>query len=218
MIPVFAIGRAQNILMTLKDGYEKGVLNAPIYMDGMLQKINEIYDDYPEWMNNDMYAMFRESNPFDCPLFINVHNRNKILKKDTPMIIVTTAGMMSGGPVLSYFKEWAGDSKNAFLLVGYQVEGTMGRKLLEGERKFLVDDKKVFVNASIHSVNFSAHADHDGLLNYVSRLKKRPKNIFLNHGDPEKMNSLAMELGGNTVVAEPLTTYTLEAAGRVLNP
>jgi hypothetical protein len=218
IIPVFAIGRAQNILMTLKRAFEEGKLNAPVYLDGMLQRINQIYDDYPEWMNNEMYAMFRDSNPFDCPMFINVHDRKKILSFEEPIIVVTTAGMMSGGPVLSYFKEWGNDPRNALLLVGYQVEGTLGRSLIEGEREIKIDEKRLYVNAQIHSINFSAHADHKGLLEYVSSLRKRPKNIFLNHGDPAKLTELADGLGEGAVVAEQMTTYTLEAARTGFEP
>jgi len=218
IIPVFAIGRAQNILMTLKRAIEDGKINVPVYLDGMLQRINEIYDDYPEWMNNEMYSMFKESNPFDFHMFINVHDRKKILKMETPMIVVTTAGMMSGGPVISYFKEWANDPTNVLLLVGYQVEGTLGRKLLDGEKEVTLDEKKVYVNAKVQSINFSAHADHDGLLDFVSNLKKRPTNIFLNHGDPDKLRELADDLGNSATVAEPLTTYTLEAARTGFEP
>ncbi|HOP08826.1 MAG TPA: phospholipase D-like domain-containing protein [Candidatus Methanofastidiosa archaeon] len=218
IIPVFAIGRAQNILVTLKRAFEDGKLNVPIYLDGMLQKINEIYDDYPEWMNSEMYSMFKDSNPFDCPMFINVHDRGNVIASKDPVVVVTTAGMMSGGPVISYFKAWGNDPRNALILVGYQVEGTLRRSLLDGEREITLDGKKLFVNAQVHSTSFSAHADHDGLLEYVSSLKKRPKNIFLNHGDPAKLKELAEDLGENAIIAEQMVTYTLEAARTGFEP
>jgi len=212
VIPVFAIGRAQNILMSLKYMCEDGRIDVPIYLDGMLQRINEVYDDFPEWMNEDMYKEFKRGNPFESPYFTSVQKRSKVLKLKDPAVVVTTAGMMSGGPVLSYFNHWASDPTTTFALVGYQVEGTLGRMLVDGQRKFVIDDKQIHVNANIQPICFSAHADQKGLVEYVNTLQKRPDNIFLNHGDGDKIYQLARALGESAVVATPLTTYTIKEA------
>ncbi len=218
VIPVFAIGRAQNILMSLKRACEAGDLHCPIFLDGMLTQINQIYDDYPEWMNDEMYDLFKKGNPFESPFFTNVHQRKKVLNLTEPAVIVTTAGMMSGGPVLSYFKKWAAESSNTFALVGYQVEGTLGRMLVDGQRRVVVDDKEVDVNAKIASINFSAHADSNGLVSHAKNLKKMPKNIFLNHGEPESVRELAEALGESAVVAKLNTTYTIKEARTGFEP
>jgi len=210
VIPVFAIGRAQNILMTLKDACERGKIQCPIYMDGMLKRINDIYDDYPEWMNESMYALFKEGNPFESPFFSSVDNRKRILNQSEPSVVVTTAGMMSGGPVLSYLNHWAKDPKTTFALVGYQVEGTLGRMLIDGQRHVTVDDKPLDVSARIEHITFSAHADHDGLLTYVDSLPKPPENVFLNHGEGESLESMTRALGDKATIAEPLKVYTLK--------
>lgn len=212
VIPVFAIGRAQNIMMALKSAYEAGLLHTHIYLDGMLQKINQIYDDFPEWMNDDMYALFKKGNPFEAPFMTGVSDRRRMLRLTEPAIIVTTAGMMSGGPVLAYFKEWAGDPKTTFALVGYQVEGTLGRKLQEGERTFRLNGDTITVKAEIASISFSAHADQHGLISHIRSLKKQPESIFLCHGDPDKLPQLAKAIGAPATIAEPLTVYTLKEA------
>ncbi|MHC1605203.1 MAG: MBL fold metallo-hydrolase RNA specificity domain-containing protein [Candidatus Methanofastidiosia archaeon] len=210
VIPVFAIGRAQNILVTLKKAMENGDINCPIYLDGMLQKINDIYDDFPEWMNKKMYEEFKKGSPLDSPYFTTVRNRKSVLELSKPAVIVTTAGMMSGGPVLSYFEKWAEGKLNTFALVGYQVEGTLGRMLVDGQKKFLLNNKKINVKTQIESLDFSAHADHKGLVNYVKNLKKKPTNIFLNHGDPDNLKEFAESLGEGVVVAQPLNVYTIK--------
>jgi predicted metal-dependent RNase len=210
VIPVFAIGRAQNILMTLKEACEQGRIQCPIFMDGMLQRINDIYDDYPEWMNNQMYQLFKEGNPFESPFFSSVDNRKRILRLSEPAVVVTTAGMMSGGPVLSYLHHWAGDPTTTFALVGYQVEGTLGRMLIDGQRHVTVDDKPLDVSARIEHIIFSAHADHNGLLSYVDSLPKKPEGIFLNHGEGESIEDIAGALGPTAAIADPLKVYTLK--------
>ncbi len=212
VIPVFAIGRAQNIIMTLKAAYDDGLLNTPVYLDGMLQRMNQIYDDFPTWMNDDMYSEFQKGNPFEAEFLTGVQDRRRILRLKGPAVVVTTAGMMSGGPVLSYFKEWADDKRNTFALVGYQVEGTLGRQLMEGERTFMVDKKKVHVKADIQSISFSAHADQHGIVKHIMSLKKKPEAVFLNHGDPEKISQLSKALPIPSTVAELKVTYTLKEA------
>jgi predicted metal-dependent RNase len=212
VIPVFAIGRAQNIIMTLKAAYDTGMLSAPVYLDGMLQRMNQIYDDFPAWMNDDMYQEFQKGNPFEAGFLAGVQDRRRILRLAGPAVVVTTAGMMSGGPVLSYFKEWASDERNTFALVGYQVEGTLGRQLMEGERTFLVDGTKVIVKADIRAISFSAHADQQGLIGHIQSLKRRPDAVFLCHGDPDKVSQLAQALTIPSTVAEPKVTYTLKEA------
>lgn len=213
LIPVFALGRGQDIMMILKEAKEKGLLPQPIYVEGMLLKANDIYDNYPDWMNKKMFNLFKKESPFNSNMFREVWNRKKIIQSKEPIIVVTTAGMMSGGPVIDYFKSWAPDEKNSLILVGYQVEETFGRQILDGLREFKDEDgdmKKI--NCRVDWIEFSAHADHPALVDYVSSFDEPPKKVFLNHGDPKKLEELWEEIDKITecIVADPKVYYTLD--------
>ncbi|MEN6378068.1 MAG: phospholipase D-like domain-containing protein [Methanofastidiosum sp.] len=218
LIPVFAIDRAQNIMMILKEAKERGEISQPIYLEGMLIKANDIYDNYPNWMNQKMINLFKKENPFNSKIFREVWNRKKIIQSPEPVIVVTTAGMMSGGPVIDYFKSWAPDEKNSLILVGYQVEETFGRQILDGLREFKDEDGKLRkIKSRVEWIEFSAHASHPDLIDYVSSFKDPPKKVFLNHGDPKKLIELWEEIDKITecVVADPGVYYTLGQAAEV---
>jgi len=213
LIPVFAIDRAQNIMMILKEAKERGQVSQPIYIEGMLVRANDVYDNYPEWMNQRMFNIFKKESPFNSTMFREVWNRKKIIQSNEPIIVVTTSGMMSGGPVVDYFKSWAPDEKNTLVLVGYQVEETFGRQIVEGLKEFKDEDGKVRrINSRVEWIEFSAHADHPALVDYVSSFEEPPKKVFLNHGDPQKLEELWEEIDKITecIVADPLVYYTLD--------
>ena len=213
LIPVFAIDRAQNIMMILKEAKERGQVSQPIYIEGMLVRANDVYDNYPEWMNQRMFNIFKKESPFNSTMFREVWNRKKIIQSNEPIIVVTTSGMMSGGPVVDYFKSWAPDEKNTLVLVGYQVEETFGRQIVEGLKEFKDEDGKVRrINSRVEWIEFSAHADHPALVDYVSSFEEPPKKVFLNHGDPKKLEELWEEIDKITecVVADPRVYYTLD--------
>ena len=212
LIPVFAIDRAQNIMILLKEARERGDISQPIFIEGMLVKANDIYDNYPDWMNKKMFNMFKKGTPFNSPLFREVWNRKKIIHMNEPIIVVTTSGMMSGGPVMDYFQSWASDPRNSLVLVGYQVEDTFGRQILDGLREFKDEEgtlKKI--NARVEWIEFSAHADHPAIIDYVSAFRVPPKKVFLDHGEGEKLTELCTEISKITecVIAEPKISYPL---------
>ncbi len=212
LIPVFALGRGQDILMVLKEAKERGLISQPIYAEGMLLKANDIYDNYPDWMNKKMFNLFKKENPFNSTMFREVWNRKKIINSNEPIIVVTTAGMMSGGPVIDYFNSWAPDQKNTLILVGYQVEDTFGRQVLDGLKEFKDEDGNMKrINSRVEWIEFSAHVDHPTLVDYVSSFAEPPKKVFLNHGDPKKLEELWEEMDKITecVVADPLVYYQL---------
>lgn len=218
LIPVFAIDRAQNIMMILKEAKEKGLISQSIYIEGLLVRANDVYDNYPEWMNQKMFNLFKKEDPFNSAMFREVWNRKKIIQTNEPIIVVTTSGMMSGGPVIDYFNSWAPDPKNTLVLVGYQVEETFGRQILEGLREFKDKDEKLRkINLRIEWIEFSAHADHPALIDYVSSFKEPPKKVFLNHGDTEKLKELWEEISKITecVVPELNVYYNLGQAAEM---
>lgn len=212
LIPVFAIDRAQNIMILLKEARERGEISQPIFIEGMLVKANDIYSNYPDWMNKKMFDMFKKEDPFNNPMFREVWNRKKIIQMSEPIIVVTTSGMMSGGPVIDYFNSWASDERNTLVLVGYQVEDTFGRQILEGLREFKDEDGKMKkIKARVESIEFSAHADHPSIVEYVNAFRVAPKKVFLDHGEGEKLTELCTEISKITecVIAEPKISYQL---------
>ncbi|MEM5879953.1 MAG: MBL fold metallo-hydrolase RNA specificity domain-containing protein, partial [Candidatus Aenigmatarchaeota archaeon] len=114
--------------------------------------------------------------------------------------VVATSGMMQGGPIIEYFKRLASDEKNLLAFVSYQAEGTLGRRILNGEKSFIIDNEKVDVKLRyIKFDGFSGHADRRESLNFIRRLKPKPKQIFVVHGEYPKyfelVNSIRNKFG-----------------------
>jgi len=129
--------------------------------------------------------------------------------------VLATSGMMSGGPVMEYFRAWAPDDKNGLLFVGYQAEGTFGRRLQRGlpEANFLDGPRQgsVPVKLEIATIEgFSGHSDRTQLMNFVASLDPRPQRVLLNHGEESKSVDLCTSLHKRFGV-ESRVPYNLEA-------
>ena len=138
-----------------------------------------------------------------------------ILDGKEPCIILATSGMMSGGPVMEYFRAWAPEEKSGLLFVGYQAEGTFGRRLQRGlsEASFMDGGRQVTVPVKIEIATiegFSGHSDRMQLMNFVASLDPRPQRILLNHGEESKSLDLATGLHKRFGI-ETRTPYNLEA-------
>ncbi len=179
IIPAFAVGRAQEILLILSELKTR----VPIYLDGMAKKV------YSKLLREGRFAQnIGKLKGFDKKItFIKGFNRRKDAIKSQG-IFVTTSGMVSGGPVIEYLKYLWHDPMNAILLTGYQAEGTGGRSLLENGTMFL-DGNKIHVKCLIKQFDFSAHAGLMGLKKNIKRVK--PEILILNHGDPWAEDNLA---------------------------
>ncbi|MDD5162934.1 MAG: MBL fold metallo-hydrolase [Candidatus ainarchaeum sp.] len=192
LVPAFAIGRSQEIIDILHE-YKIG---APVFFDGMGQKAAKIMLDHPDLLKDARFLRKALSNAIWVR---NPSFRKKALKE--PSVIVTTAGMLSGGPVGYYLKEIYKNSDSAVLLTGYQVEGTPGRQLLE-TGKIEVDGSLLDVAAHVEKFDFSAHADQAESIQAIRKLS--PKKIVLVHGDAEVMpvfkKKILEETGIETVV------------------
>mmetsp|Transcript_36615 Transcript_36615/g.35408 ORF Transcript_36615/g.35408 Transcript_36615/m.35408 type:complete len:106 (-) Transcript_36615:428-745(-) len=105
------------------------------------------------------------------------------------MVFFATPGMLHGGFSLQTFKEWAWNEKNALIIPGYQMPGTVGHKIQSGEKKINIDGKDVSVKIRVFSMSFSAHADAKGILELLNHLE--PRNVVLVHGEKEKMRILS---------------------------
>lgn len=182
LLPVFSVGRSQEILMVLKE------LSIPIYLDGLARLASKVILSNGEYVQ-DLRELQRAVNH---SIWVeHDHQRKEICSE--PCVILTTAGMLNGGPVIQYLRLLAGDSKNSVLLTGYQVEGTNGRMLLE--KGYILDPdtkKKLMLEAQVKQFDFSAHSDQNGLLEIVK--KASPEEIILVHGSPQSTKTMKEKL------------------------
>jgi len=202
IIPVFGIGRAQELMLVLEEGYNQNIFNAPVYLDGMIWEATAIHTAYPEYLSKNIRnRIFHEGdNPFLSEVFKkvkNANNRQKIIDSDEPCVILTTSGMLSGGPSVEYFKALAEDEKNSIIFVGYQAEGTLGRKIQKGWKEIPISNgngrsKAIKVNLQVHTLEgFSGHSDRKQLIRYLRKLKPMPEKILTVHGESSKCVDLA---------------------------
>jgi predicted metal-dependent RNase len=185
LIPSFAVGRAQEVLLALDDYMRSGIIiQAKIYVDGMIGKAMKIYRHNAYYANDDIKKriLMSEDDPFHSPNFHTPKSKTKEDVLSEPSIIVTTSGMLSGGPVLSYLPKLANNPKNTIIFVGYQAEGTNGEKILSGAKTISIDGQEIELNMRIERVRLSGHADFNELLQFIKGIKGL-KKIFLMHGE-----------------------------------
>ncbi len=197
LIPVFAVGRAQEVMITIDDYMRSGELApAPVFIDGLIIRINELYKLFWEWLKPEIQKRIRytRQSPLDSDMFYLVKDRDSVCDMPEPNIIITTSGMLEGGPSIYYLKRLAESENNMIYLTGYQVEGTRGRMLLEGARQIkLPQDEFVDVKAQVCFADFSAHADQPGLINFITQLTNK-NTILCVHGEEAKTIKLAERL------------------------
>jgi KH/beta-lactamase-domain protein len=201
IIPAFAVGRSQEVMLALEEGMRlKKIPEVKIYLDGMIREATAIHTTYPEYLNNDLRTLiFREGmNPFLSECFVQVDSprlREKVIDGE-PCVIITTSGMLNGGPVMEYLRTLAPDERNSLVFVGYQADGTMGRRIQKGWREIPIGRREtIVINLDIVTVDgFSGHSDRRQLMNYVTHLHPRPEKIFTIHGDENKTLDLASSI------------------------
>jgi KH/beta-lactamase-domain protein len=202
LIPVPAVGRAQEILMVINQYMNQGdLLEVPVYIEGMISEATGIHTAYPDYLGHDIKDQILKQgiNPFESDYFtvVKQHDSRDEIAEGGPCIIMATAGMMEGGPVLEYFKRLAPDDNNGIIFVSYQVAGTMGQRVQSGlssAQLYNQEGKIEVINIalSIHTISgFSGHSDRRQLINYVRRLRPQPRKVFVVHGEESKCENLA---------------------------
>ncbi len=197
LIPVFGVGRAQELMLVLEEGYNQGIFNAPVYLDGMIWEATAIHTAYPEYLSKEMrQKIFHEGdNPFLSEVFKRVgstNERRNIIDSSEPCIILATSGMLTGGPSVEYFKHLAPDEKNAIIFVGYQAEGTLGRMIQRGKKEIPIiskngKTKSIPVNLGVYTIEgFSGHSDRRQLMKYIRKVKPSPERVIMVHGEESK--------------------------------
>ena len=192
LIPSFAIERTQEILCLLKQMYDdKELPTCRIFLDSpMAIRATHLYDTYHEELSktcNDYLK--RDGTIFEFPYVeytLKPEDSRRINDIESGCIIIAGSGMCTGGRILHHFKHRLWNEKNALLFVGYQAEGTLGRRIIGGERHLHIYHEEVVARASVHTINgFSAHADQNDLIEWMERFDELGK-IFLIHGEYDK--------------------------------
>ena len=201
LIPVPAVGRAQEIMLVLdKEMREGRLMECPIYIEGMISEASAVHMSYAHYLGYDVRKSVSQGiNPFQSEYFTVVNgpaNRADVLSEEAPSIIMATSGMLEGGPSVEYFKEIAPSDKNRIIFVSYQINGTLGRRVLDGTMNevSMLDKngklKVIPVRCETKRIDgFSGHSDFNQIMNFVSRVK--PKRVLVNHGERSKSESIA---------------------------
>ncbi len=208
LIPAFSLERTQIMLMKLKKLLEdKKIPPVPVYLDSPLAiRITEIYE------------RIKEGNDFN---FKELHETAKVADSHEiagvpgPKIIIAGSGMSTAGRILSHEEIYLPDPNSTILLAGYQAQGTPGRLIEEGVKKIIINERQVTIKARVEKISgFSAHADSDALVDFVSESKDTLKKVFVAMGEPKSAIFLSQrlreELNVDTVVAEKGKTYELD--------
>ena len=225
LIPVFAVGRSQEVMLVIEELMRaKKIPQCPVYLDGMIWEATAIHTAYPEYLNSQLRTQIfqQNENPFLSPIFKRVETaamREEICHSPDPCIVLATSGMMSGGPVMEYFREWADDENNWLLFVGYQSEGSIGRSIQRGRSEISMNMRGQTINLNIRMQRvtvdgFSGHSDRKQLMRYIGSLEPKPDRIIIGHGEDRKCTDLASSIykkfGIETKAPQNLETIRLK--------
>ncbi len=202
LIPVFAVGRAQEIMLVLENRMQPD--EAVVYFDGMSKEASAIHTVYPEYLKKNVQRRILQNNsPFDSPMFKQVisKERKALIESDEPCVILAPSGMLTGGTSLEFLKHLAHDEKNTLIFSGYQSALSLGRKIQNGIKELPVPSSAsgktevVKINLRVETVEgFSGHSDRSQLLAYARSIRPKPARIFTNHGDEARTEDLARTL------------------------
>lgn len=202
LIPVPAVGRAQEIMLVL-DGYmRRGLMKeAPVFIEGMISEATAIHTAFPEYLGREVRQSILHDgiNPFQSDYFTLVEHPNvrQGVIDGEPCIVMATSGMLEGGPVIEYFKSLAADERNTVIFVSYQIEGTLGRRVQKGlsEVALMNNEGKMDiakVRLHVDSIEgFSGHSDRRQIINYVTHLNPKPERVVVCHGERAKCLGIA---------------------------
>jgi metallo-beta-lactamase family protein len=195
IIPSFAVERAQTVMYLLWQLKTEGKIpNIPYIIDTPMGiKMLDIFENNRKWHKlpqDDYVAM--------CQMFTMNSDYQETIEtiyNKQPKVVIAASGMITGGRVLSYLERYIGLPETTVIIIGYQAEGTRGRKLLEGDKEIKIYGKFYDVKATILEIEgLSAHGDQKDLLNWLSELENKPEKVFLVHGENEAFLELAEKI------------------------
>ena len=204
LIPVFAVGRSQEILLVLEEYARKNPeFQVPIYIDGMVLEASAIHTAYPEYLREQLQRrILSDRSPFENPLIKVAKGTDKEeIINGEPAVILAPSGMLAGGPSLEYLKLMADNEKNSLIFVGYQSSLSLGHKLQTRlkEIPILGNDGKtklLKINMEVETAEgFSGHSDRAQLMAYLKNIRPTPERIITMHGDMNKTEDFARSAG-----------------------
>lgn len=195
IIPSFAVERAQTIMYLLWQLKEEGKIpNIPYIIDTPMGiSMLQIFENNKQW-----HKLSSEDCEAMCKQFSMISDYQETINAiydKRPKVVIAASGMITGGRVLSYLERYIGLPETTVVIVGYQAEGTRGRKLLEGAKDIKIHGKYYEVKANIVDIEgLSAHGDQNDLLNWLSSLENKPKKVFLVHGENQPADELRIKI------------------------
>jgi len=207
LIPAFAVGRSQEIMLVLEEAMRNGdIPTVPVHLDGMIWEATAIHSTYPEYLRDDLRdRIFHEDkNPFLAEQFNHIDGGEEERQDVTdggPCIILSTSGMVEGGPIMSWLEHLGTDAESTMAFVGYQAQGTLGRRIQNGWDEIPVGNggrgrgNTLNLEMNVETVDgFSGHADRQGLENFVRTMNPRPEKVLCVHGDESSTQDLSSAL------------------------
>lgn len=206
VIPSFAIERTQEILYVLnmlKEAKDSKLRNVPVYVDSPLAiNATKIFQSFLPYMDEETQSYIKSGdNPFDFPnlVFTQSADESKAINfMKGSSIIISASGMCEAGRIKHHLKHNLWREESSVVFVGYQAKNTLGRRIKDGEKAVKIFGEEISVRAKIFSIEgFSGHADQKGLLDWVSSFKKKPRKVFLVHGEETALSELSRLISVN---------------------
>jgi len=206
LIPAFAVGRSQEIMLVLEEAMREGdIPRVPVHLDGMIWEATAIHTTYPEYMRDDLRdrIFHDDENPFLVDEFNHIdggEEERREVADGGPCIILSTSGMVEGGPIMSWLRHVGGQSDGKMVFVGYQAQGTLGRRIQNGRKELPMNGgggraDTLSLDMDVETVDgFSGHADRQGLENFVRTMNPRPEKVLCVHGDESSTQDLSSAL------------------------
>ena len=204
LVPTLGSGKAQEIMLMIVDMLEhKEIEDVTVWVDGMVWDVTAIHTAYPEYLNANVRKQIfhKDNNPFLLPCFKEVGSqkeRMQIIHEHGPCVIVCTSGMLIGGPSVEYLKHLANDERHSMVFTCYQGEGTLGRRIRNGEREVVFrsgqKEEVVHIKMEVSKIEVSNHSDRRQLMNFVQNCIPRPKKVIVNHGENSRCLDLASSI------------------------
>lgn len=226
VIPSFAVGRTQEIIFEFNRFYEEHpeyrdqLDKVKVYVDSpMATTATEVFRKNAQVFDEETKAyIMRGDNPLDFKnlKFTRTTAESQALNMDrSPKIIISASGMCEAGRIRHHLKHNLWDARSSVVFVGYQAEGTLGKLLVEGTKDITLFGEAVHVNAEIYNLEgFSGHADQNGLFAWISGFRKKPRQVFLVHGEEDSKKDFAKlisdKLGYDPVVVLENSEYELD--------
>ena len=215
LIPAFAVGRTESILLHLSRLLDRGeILRVPIYVNSpMAASVVDLYRRYPTEHRLEPEELERI---YSLPTLVRTVDESKLLNlRGGPMVVISASGMLTGGRILHHLAAYAPDRANAIVLTGFQAGGTRGSALLGGARALRIFGREVPIRAEVvHIDSMSAHADADEVLDWMRTAPRAPGTVYVTHGEPSAADTLrariTRELGWPARVPEHLESVRLD--------